>query len=295
MRTAPVGDHRTVEAPVAFENVVEQVAVVAAVLSLIFIIGAHDGPGATLLDGRLEGRKVDLVQGPVIHDDIDAVTVYLLVVQREVLDTGRHAVLLHALHIGHDHARRKIGILAHIFEVAAIERRAADIDARAEQHVLLAVAGLLADGLAVEGRHLGIPRRRKARQSRESRTGVIRPAGLVPLVPQHLGTDAVRAVRTPQFGNAETRNSRRGEFRLRMQHGNFLFERHPRKCILDAPFDRLRLVKIDGHGLSGRAAIAACCGRKHAAGHTGFHKRRFFHFIRVFLLHVRQSLHREQR
>lgn len=53
VRAAPVGDDHAVEGPVAFQNVVQQVAVVAAMLSLVFIVGAHDGPCAALLNGRL--------------------------------------------------------------------------------------------------------------------------------------------------------------------------------------------------------------------------------------------------
>ena len=59
--------------------------------------------------------------------------------------------------------------------------------------------------------------------------------------------DAVRAVGAPHFGDAQPRDARRREFRLRMQQPDLLFERHPRKSVLDTLFKRLRLVQIDGH------------------------------------------------
>ena len=52
----------------------------AAMLALIFIVGTHDRPGAALLDGCLEGRKVNLVQRPVADLNVDAVAVHLLII-----------------------------------------------------------------------------------------------------------------------------------------------------------------------------------------------------------------------
>ena len=246
VRAAPVGDDHAVKGPVAFQNVVQQVAVVAAMLSLVFIVGAHDGPCAALLNGGFKRREVDLVQRTVVDLDVDAVAVGLLVIECEMFHAGGNAVLLHLLDVGNDHPRGEVGILAHVLEIAAVERRAVDVHAGSQQDVLLAVARLLADGFAIQRRHFGIPRRGKARQRRESRAGVVRPAGLVPFVPQDLGADAVRAVGAPHLGNAQARNARRREFRLRMQDGDLLFEGHARKGVFDPLFDRLRLVEVDG-------------------------------------------------
>ena len=243
---APIGDDHAGERPVAFENVVQQILVVAAMLALIFIVGTHDRPGAALLDGRLESWEVNLMQCPVVDHDVVIQSVLLLVVQREMLDAGGHAVLLHLPDIGNHHPRGEEGVLTHILEIAAVQRRAIDVHAGTQQDVLLTVARLLADGFAVEGRHLGIPRRGETRQRREGRAGVIRPPGLLPLVPQHLGADAVGTVGAPHLGNPEARNPRRREFRLRMQNGDLLFESHAREGVLHPFFKGLRFVKIDG-------------------------------------------------
>ena len=203
---------------------------------------------------------------------------HLLVVDGEMLHAGRHAVLLHALHIGHDHARREIRVFAHILEVAAVQRRAVDVYPGAEQHVFTAVAGLLADGTAVERRHFGIPRGGEARQRRKGRARIVRPARLVPFVPQHFGADAVRAVGTPHFGNAQARNACRGEFRLRMQQRHFFFERHTREGIRDTLLKRLRLVEIErdiAGTLRSSAARNGCEHTQHGGElyiRFGFHK-----------------------
>ena len=293
VNAAPSGDDHPVERPVAFENVVQQVLVVAAMLALIFIIGAHDRPGPALADGSFEGRQVNFVQGPVVDLDVDAVAVHLLVVQRIVLHAGGHAVLLHPLNIGNHHPRGKEGVFAHILEITAVQRRAVDVHARAQQDVLLAVAGLLADGFAVEGRHLGIPRRGEARQGRESRAGIVRPAGLLPLVPQNLGTNAVRAVGAPHLGDAQTGNARRGEFRLRMQDGDLLFEGHPRKCVLDALFDRLRLVEVDRNVAPGLLPAAAGNCRKGAQPGEGLYQDIVWHWNKKICLVCTRSAQSE--
>ena len=200
---------------------------------------------------------------------------------------GGNAVLLHLLDVGNDHPRGEVGILAHVLEIAAVERRAVDVHAGAQQDVFLAVAGLLADGFAVEGRHFGIPRRGKARQRRESRAGVVRPAGLVPFVPQDLGADAVRAVGAPHLGNAQARDSRRREFRLRVEDGDLLFEGHARKGVLDTFFNRLRFVEVDGDIAPGLLPPAAGHRRKGAHPGKGLYQNIVWHWNKnLFGLHT---------
>ena len=278
---APVRDHNPVEPPFPFQDVVQQVLVVAAMLSLILVIGPHHGPRAALLHGGLECRKVDLVQSPVVDLHVDRQTTRLLIVQRKVFHARRDAVLLHLLHVGHDHARSKVRVFAHVFEVAAVERRAVDVHARAQQHVLLPVAGLLADRLPVERRHRGVPRRGKARQRRKGRTRVVRPARLVPFVPKNLRADAVRTVRAPHLGDTQARNTRRREFRLCVQHGDLLFKRHTRQGVLDTFFKREGCVLVGrkGHVIPGSARAAGQKKEQRQQFQGGI----FLHFNRVWL------------
>ena len=222
----------------------------AGMLVFIKVVGTHDGPGPALLHGRLECGKIDFIKRTIVDDHVGRMPVDLLIVQCIMLDAGGHAVPLHALHVRHDHPGRQIGVLAHILEIPAVERRAIDIHAGTQQHVFLAIARLLADRTAVEFRHFGIPGSGQTRQRRKGHAGVVAPAGLVPFVPQHFGTNAVRAVGRPDFGNAQPRHARRAELGLRMNHGDFLAQGHARQSILDSGFDGTTRIEIGGNFLS---------------------------------------------
>ena len=138
--------------------------------------------------------------------------VHFTVVQCIMLNAHSHSVGLHALHIGHHHLACEIGILAHILEVAAVERETVDVHAGAQKDCLVTVPGLFADILSVEPGEVPVPGGGKAAERRECRNGVVRPSRLVPFVPEDLGTDAVGAVGTPDFRNAQARDSGRTEF-----------------------------------------------------------------------------------
>src|SRR5207248_4822615 len=63
------------EPPVALEDLLEQVVVLAGIEAVDEVVGAHDGADVRLLDGRLEVRQVDLTEGPlldVVVDDVAA-------------------------------------------------------------------------------------------------------------------------------------------------------------------------------------------------------------------------------
>ena len=59
----------------------------------------------------------------------------------------------------------------------------------------------------------------------------------------------MRAVIRPEVWEAEALHARAGELRLRMDHGNLLFEGHPREGIINALLYGLRLIEIDGYNL----------------------------------------------
>ena len=104
MGSAPVTDHHSIETPLSFKDVVQSVLVLAAPLVLVKIVGTHYRPSLPLGDGCLEGRKIDLIESPVINCHIGGEAVIFLIVQREMLHAGSHAVALHTLDIRHDHA-----------------------------------------------------------------------------------------------------------------------------------------------------------------------------------------------
>ena len=136
---APVGDDDTVEAPVVLQNLVEHRGIMAVVLVLIEVVGAHDGPGSALLHSSLEGGQVYLVEGTVGDDDVHLMTVFLVVVEGVMLHTGSDTLRLQALYVWHYHTGDQPGIFAHVFEVTTVEWGAEDVDARAEHHALVPV------------------------------------------------------------------------------------------------------------------------------------------------------------
>ena len=244
--TAPVAHHHTVEAPVAFQYLVQHYGIVAVVLVFIEIVGAHDAPCLTLGHGCLEGGQVYLVKGAVAHYHVQLVAVLFVVVQGVVFHAGGHTVLLQTLHIGHHHTRGQIGVLAHIFEVAAVERGAEDVHAGSQYHVLAAVEGFLAQRLPIEQSHLWIPGGGQTGECREGHTRVVGLSCLFPLVPKHIGAHAVRAVVGPEVGQAQSFHTGAGEFALGMNHGYLLVEGHAPQGIVHSLLYRQGLVEVGG-------------------------------------------------
>ena len=97
----------------------KQEGVLGAILPVYLVISVHHGPDAGLLDGRLEGREVDLVEGARVDLLVDAVALKLLVVGGEMLHRRDHVLGLHALDERHAHARGQVGVLAVTLEIPA--------------------------------------------------------------------------------------------------------------------------------------------------------------------------------
>ena len=150
----------------------------------------------------------------------------LLLIEDKMLHAAGDTVRLQPLNIRHAHLRGEIRILAHILEIAAIERRAVQIYAGPQQHRLVAVACLLAHTASVKSRHLGLPGRRQAGQRRERRAIIIRPPCVVPVIPVNLHTHSVRAIAAIQLRHAKTRHTGARELRLRIAEPHLLLEGH---------------------------------------------------------------------
>ena len=150
MYGTPVADGNAIESPVAFENIEQQHRVFASVVAVIFVVARHNGPCLAFGDGSFEARQVYFVKSAVVDKHIYAVACHLLIVERIVLNTSRHAVLLHALHIRHHHSGGEQWVFAHIFEISATERRTVDVYAGAQEHVFVAITGLFAYRFAIE-------------------------------------------------------------------------------------------------------------------------------------------------
>ena len=220
---APVAHHYAVEPPLFLKDIIQQVLIVAVPLALVQIVRAHDGPGAALLDGSLEGRQIYLVKGSVIDIHVCGESVRFLIVKGKMLYAGCDAIALNALDIRHHHTARKVWILAEIFKASAVQRGSVDIHSRTKQYVFFAVTCLLAYALPVEPGHLWIPCGRQGGQGWKCRAGIARPPSLLPLIPENFRTNAVRAVRHPHLRQAKPGNTCRTEFALSMQNCDFFF------------------------------------------------------------------------
>ena len=175
----------------------------AVELAVVEVVGAHYGPGAALAYCGLEGGEVDLVERAVVQVAAGSGAADFLVVHREVLYARGNAVFLHTGYIGNHHLAGEERVFSHILEVAAVERGAADVYSGPQQNVFFTVTGLLSYAAAEQKSHIPVPGGCKAAEGGEGCAGVVGPAGLVPLVPENLGTDAVGTVGAPDLGNAQ--------------------------------------------------------------------------------------------
>ena len=106
------------------------------------VVGAHEPPRFGFGHGDLEGPQVDLAQGPVGHDRVDAVAFELRVVGDEVLDGGADAAALYAPDERSRYSACEHRVLRIALEVAATEGRPVDVDGRSQKHVAGAGTGL---------------------------------------------------------------------------------------------------------------------------------------------------------
>src|SRR5699024_2782635 len=113
----------------------QQPVVFAGRYSVDPVVGAHHhgGPGGT--HHVLERSQVDFSQRTLVYFDGDAHPVGLLVVDREVFDTGSDTGRLHPFdHRGGDPGS-EVRVLGEVLEVAAAQWRAFDVHSGPEQHV----------------------------------------------------------------------------------------------------------------------------------------------------------------
>ena len=183
MTTTPVGNHHTIILPILFQDLIQQDIIMTVVLILVEVVRPHQAPGTTLADSSLEGRQVDLMQCPVGNDHVYLMPVFLIVVQRIVLDTGSNTLRLQTLYVGHHHTRDEEGVFTHIFKVPAAEWCTVDVHPRAEDHILATIERFLAEILTIESCHRRIPCGSQTGECREGNTRVVGLPGLLPLIP----------------------------------------------------------------------------------------------------------------
>ena len=152
---APVGDDEPVKAPLAAENIAQQVLVFVAVSTVQPVIRRHKRAHAALFDRGLKRREIDLAQRPLVHDGI-----------------GRHAAQLLRVCGKVLHTRELAGeqrVLGEILKVPPAERAALDVHARSEHHADALRHSLLAERAANGREQRFVPAVRKRARRRKAR------------------------------------------------------------------------------------------------------------------------------
>ena len=181
----PVGYNDTFIAPFAAKNLVDQVMMLRAELTVNLIIGGHDRPGLGFPHRRLKAGQINLPQGTFVHNLIDGHAAGFLVVYGKMLERGAHAHGLHTQNVVLGHLGREEGILGKILEIAAAQGAALDICARTQQDGHLLSQTFLAQRLTDFLQQLSVPAAGQRRGRGEAGSGnalvdaqMIRLAGL---------------------------------------------------------------------------------------------------------------------
>ena len=154
---APIAHDDAFIPPFVAQHVGEQPAVLCGMHAVDAVVGAHDGPWLGGFDDVFEGREVDLAQRPLGDVGADAQAVGLLIVGGKVLERGAHALGLHAGDDTYGLMAGQIWVFGPVFEAAAAERVALDVDAGAEDDGHLLLDAFLAHGFAHPVDELGVP------------------------------------------------------------------------------------------------------------------------------------------
>ena len=102
MDSGPIRYVAAVKLPLAFENPVNEVLVVTAILTAKLVIRSHDCDAVPLFDSRFEAWKIDLAQRPFVHLRVHSVAIQFLAVGGKVLYAGRDVLTLDSLNFRRD-------------------------------------------------------------------------------------------------------------------------------------------------------------------------------------------------
>ena len=160
---APVGHDRAVKAPLAAQNIAQQMAVFVGVHAVDAVVCRHHEARLALFDGKLEVRQVHFPQRPLIHHAVGVHPQQLLRVRRVVLCAGGYALLLRAA----DEARRQLAgevrVFGVILEAAAAQAGALRVQPRRKQHIHPLIGSVAPDNRAHRLGHRVVPAARQRR------------------------------------------------------------------------------------------------------------------------------------
>ena len=141
-----VGDHSAPESPLVAQHIGEQGRAGARPGGAQIAVAAHDGGGAALLDGNLEGAQVQLTHGLFVGPHREGEAVALLVVECKVLGVAVDALAGGAPDGGGGHTAGEEGVLSVVLKVTPGQGGAVEVGAGGVQTHHMVGRGLGAEG-----------------------------------------------------------------------------------------------------------------------------------------------------
>mmetsp|Transcript_25204 Transcript_25204/g.72635 ORF Transcript_25204/g.72635 Transcript_25204/m.72635 type:complete len:489 (+) Transcript_25204:1274-2740(+) len=167
VRGSPITNCVPLEAEVLAQELRQQVVVLAGMMAIDLVVGAHHRARAGF-KSRLEYGHVDLVLRPLADDRRHRLPVDFLVVVQPVLDGGDDALILHGLDVRPDQLAAQKGVLPRkSLEPPAGQCRSGHLNIWAQQDVRALEHELLRHRRRVPPGGLRIEGRRHGQQSRE--------------------------------------------------------------------------------------------------------------------------------
>ena len=250
VRATPVGHSEALEAPLAAENLVEEVLILGAVIAVYLVVCGHHAHGAAFNNGTLEGLEIDLTEGTLAQDGVHATAVGLLVVNGEVLDTYGCTFVLHTLGVFQGQGGGEDGILGEVLVGTATHRQALDVHSRAEDDVLTTEAGFLTHAGTVLVSEFFTPGSGESAAGREVGGAVQGPACAHEAVGLSFFTDAEGTVGVVHVCNAKALHAGRRHVGLAVQHVHLFFQGHLGNDLVD-------FLVVDGELVLGGLGTAA--------------------------------------
>lgn len=131
----PVGHDQSLVPPFALHDLVVHVLLLGGGDAVDVVVGGHHRPRVGFADRDLERQQVQLAERGLVDDTVHGVAVGLGLVGDQVLEAGADAAVLHPAHAGSCEAAGEQRVLGVRLEEPPAERRAVQVDGRAEHHV----------------------------------------------------------------------------------------------------------------------------------------------------------------
>src|SRR6516164_2631861 len=96
MGASPIGQYESFKLTIPFQKIGKQIFVLAGVIAIKAVVGAHHARRIGLLYANLEREQVALARGALVDVHVDGVAPALLIVEREMLDVAKHMLRLNA-------------------------------------------------------------------------------------------------------------------------------------------------------------------------------------------------------